>query len=179
MKLIRRASSKHIYPLKALGNVCLLLLILIFFFANVVFFLVAVQLSLLFVLDRRRLDGHHAGVDEPLRDGGRAMVVCEAFEVLSEENRAITESLIPEFVKAWAVFDPSGTGSIPVSDLEALVQHVPEPLGVEFKTHGGDPTHDVSDGNSHDDDDDDQEEEAAGEEDRTGRCVIPEKKIIL
>ena len=30
------------------------------------------------------------------------MVVCEAFEVLSEENRAITESLIPEFVQAWA-----------------------------------------------------------------------------
>jgi len=29
------------------------------------------------------------------------MVVCEAFEVLSEENRTTVEHFLPEFCKAW------------------------------------------------------------------------------
>jgi hypothetical protein len=84
------------------------------------------------------------------------MVICEAFDVLSESNRRTVEKLLPIFKKAWATYDPhalgrlclqplltdrkSGLGLMPGGEfiagfgpkeaLEAFVRRVPAPLGV-------------------------------------------------
>ena len=88
------------------------------------------------------------------------MVVCEAFEVLSESNRRTVEKLVPTFKKEWSKYDPEASGRLcmqpprdsenlisvrygdgieegksasdlkPQEALELFVRRVPAPLGV-------------------------------------------------
>jgi len=60
------------------------------------------------------------------------MVVCEAFEILSEENRKIAEKMFPVYQLAWAKVDPELTGFVNHGDLEALIRLIPEPIGVSY-----------------------------------------------
>jgi hypothetical protein len=62
------------------------------------------------------------------------MVVCEAFEVLSEEHRKIAEKMLPHYQEAWSKIDPHMTGFINHTDLEALLRLIPEPIGVSYPT---------------------------------------------
>jgi hypothetical protein len=58
------------------------------------------------------------------------MVVCEAFEVLSESNRRTVEKLLPDFKRAWADYDPRASGILQNSTaLEEFVSRVPGPVG--------------------------------------------------
>mmetsp|Transcript_1007 Transcript_1007/g.1240 ORF Transcript_1007/g.1240 Transcript_1007/m.1240 type:complete len:2098 (-) Transcript_1007:185-6478(-) len=61
------------------------------------------------------------------------MVVCEAFEVLSEGNRTAVERVLPVFQKVWTDYDPEATGFIHESELETLLRQIPEPIGVSFQ----------------------------------------------
>mmetsp|Transcript_3663 Transcript_3663/g.8606 ORF Transcript_3663/g.8606 Transcript_3663/m.8606 type:complete len:961 (+) Transcript_3663:816-3698(+) len=69
------------------------------------------------------------------------MVLCEAFEVLSESNRRVVEKTLPEFVKAWGKLDPEGTGLINASRIEELIRLIPEPIGVGYPTNRAEPRH--------------------------------------
>jgi hypothetical protein len=60
------------------------------------------------------------------------MVVCEAFEVLSEDNRKRVEKLLPIFQRCWAKLDPHGKGIINASEIESLIRSLPEPFGVSY-----------------------------------------------
>jgi len=60
------------------------------------------------------------------------MVVCEAFEVLSEDNRKRVEKLLPKFQECWSKLDPGATGYIKASEVETLIRLVPEPFGVSY-----------------------------------------------
>ena len=40
------------------------------------------------------------------------MVVTESYEVLADRLRKTIETLIPEYRTAWALYDPSGSGSL-------------------------------------------------------------------
>jgi hypothetical protein len=61
------------------------------------------------------------------------MVVCEAFEILSEGNRTAVERVLPVFQKVWSTFDPEATRYINEASLETLLRQIPEPIGVSFQ----------------------------------------------
>jgi len=60
------------------------------------------------------------------------MVVCESFEVLSNETKKLVERSLPLFKEAWSFFDKNATGFAPEDNLEDLLKRIPEPFGVTF-----------------------------------------------
>ena len=58
------------------------------------------------------------------------MVVCESFEVLSNETKKRVERSLPLFKEAWAFFDKNASGFAHEDKLEDLLKRIPEPFGV-------------------------------------------------
>jgi len=64
------------------------------------------------------------------------MVVCEAFEVLSDDTKKAMLRAAPAYAQAWSMIDPDATGEIPASAIERLVRTLPEPFGIAFPVFG-------------------------------------------
>jgi hypothetical protein len=60
------------------------------------------------------------------------MVVCESFEVLSNETKKHVERTLPYYQAAWATLDRNATGFAPEDKLEEILKCVPAPFGVPF-----------------------------------------------
>lgn len=67
-------------------------------------------------------------------------LIIENFKLsVREEHRLVRNTHRDEFIDAWAMLDPDGTGQLPVHLLSSLIRELPPPLGVEAPPSHGPP----------------------------------------